>query len=145
MADCTELGVLNRLIETCRDGERGFRFAAQHAQEQEVKNLFTELALEWADFADALTPHVRRLGGQARTDGSTLGTVHRGWMNLMSNASRHHDSVLIAEAERGERAALFTYEEAMKGLLAPAVLRVVERQHAGIRETYARVSALDRN
>ena len=144
MAERTELGVLNHLLETCRDGEHGFEFAARHAANQDVKDLFTTLADERRRFAAELAPHVHRLGGQANTDGTTGGTIHRGWMNLKSTVSNHHDNALMAEAERGERAALHAYEDALHGMLPPTATAVVERQHAGIREAYSRLVAFDK-
>jgi uncharacterized protein (TIGR02284 family) len=144
MAERTELGVLNRLLDTCRDGERGFRFAAEHATRSDVKDLFTALAQQRGGFAEALAPHVHRLGGQANTDGTTAGAIHRGWMNLKDAMTSHHDEVLLAEAERGERVAIEAYQEALQGMLPPTVSDLVERQHAAIQETHARMVALDR-
>ena len=138
-AERTELGVLNHLLETCRDGERGFRFAAEHATDPEVREIFTTLALQRASFAEELAPHVRRLGGQANTSGTTAGAIHRGWMNLKDALSNHSDDVLLAEAERGERAAIDTYAGALDGMLPPTVMDIVERQHTTIRVAYGRL------
>ena len=143
MAERTELGVLNHLLETCRDGARGFSFAAQHATEPDVKNLFTTLAEERGRFAEELAPHVHRLGGQACTAGTTAGAIHRGWMNLREAMSRHHDEALLGEAERGERAAIHTYRNALDGMLPPTVSDIVERQYAAIRAAHARIVAVD--
>lgn len=143
MAERTELGVLNHLLETCRDGERGFRFAAEHATDPDVRDLFRTLADERNRFAEQLSPHVHRLGGQATTEGSTAGAVHRGWMQLMGAVSRHHDEVLLAEAERGERMAIGAYQEALQGMLPPTVSDLIERQHSLIRDSLARLTALD--
>ena len=143
MAQRTELSALHHLLETCRDGERGFQFAAQHATDVEIKALFTTLADERGIFAEELAPHVHRLGGQANTDGTTAGAIHRGWMNLKGAMSSHHDEVLLAEAERGERAAIHAYQEALHGMLPPTVSDIVERQHKAIREAQARIAAFD--
>ena len=143
MADRTELGVLNHLLETCRDGERGFQFAAEHAIDPDVKDLFTTLARERATFARELAPHVHRLGGHANTEGTTAGAIHRGWMNLKDAMSSHHDEVLLGEAERGERVAIHAYQEALQGMLPPTVSDLVERQHAAIRIAHARILALE--
>jgi uncharacterized protein (TIGR02284 family) len=144
MADRSELSVLNHLVETCRDGEHGFRFAAERANDPDARTLFAALAAERARFAEALAPHVHRLGGQALAAGTTAGTIHRGWMTLVNAVSRHHDDVLIAEAERGERAALHAYEDALQGLLPPTVTELIEGQQAAIRDAYDRIVALAR-
>ena len=144
MAEHFELGVLNHLLETCRDGELGFRFAAQLATDAEVKDLFTTLVQERRAFVEELAPHVHRLGGQANTAGSRAGAIHRGWMNLKGTVSRHHDEALLWEAERGERAAMHAYQEALEGMLPPTVSDLVERQHQAIRAAHARIVSLDR-
>jgi len=38
------IDVLNTLIETCNDGERGFRHVAEHAKNPELRSLFMERA-----------------------------------------------------------------------------------------------------
>jgi uncharacterized protein (TIGR02284 family) len=143
MAERTELGVLNHLLETCRDGERGFRFAAQHATDAEVRELFTSLARQRDGFAEELAPHVHRLGGQAYTAGSTAGAIHRGWMNLKDVLSSHPDDMLLGEAGRGERAAISAYADALEGMLPPTVADIVDRQHAAIRAACARLLEID--
>src|SRR3954465_4320077 len=66
----SEHRVLNHLIETCRDGERGFRLASQQVADPGLKALFTELSAQRATFAAQLVPHVQRLGGQPASDGT---------------------------------------------------------------------------
>lgn len=144
MAEHTELDVLNHLVETCRDGAHGFRFAAAHVQDTEISDLLIGLAEERHQFAEELVPHVHRLGGQATTDGTTAGAIHRGWMSLKGTVSHHTDEALLAEAERGERAAMHAYHEALGGMLPPTVSDIVERQHAAIRQAHERVAALDK-
>jgi uncharacterized protein (TIGR02284 family) len=144
MAERSELDTLNHLLETCHDGEDGFRFAASHAHDSEAQDLFLELAEERARFAEQLVPHVHRLGGQALAGGTTAGVIHRGWMTLKGTVSRHADEVLLAEAERGERAAIHAYEDALGGVLPPTVVDLVERQLAAIRKQYSRLAALEK-
>ena len=44
MAERSEHAVMNHLIETCRDAERGLRLAAGRVSEPSLKRLLTELA-----------------------------------------------------------------------------------------------------
>lgn len=142
MADRTELNVLNHLFEVCRDGEQGFDFAASHAVDPDIKDLFTTLADERRRYAAELLPHVHRLGGQANSAGSSAGTIHRGWMTLKNAVTAHHEDVLVAEAERGDRAAARAYKDALAGMLPPTVSDLVEQQYLGICAAHARMVAL---
>ena len=142
MAEDTERDVLNRLIQTCRDGERGFRYAANHVRSPEVKVLFLEIAGQRDEFAGEILPHAQRLGGAAAPDGSIAGALHRGWMTIKDAIGTHDDAVIIREAERGERIALAAYEDALDGVLHPTTRGVIERQCAHVRQSHNRVHAL---
>lgn len=141
MAEHTERDVLNRLTQTCRDGERGFRYAANHVRSPEVKAVFLEIAAQRDGFGVEVLPHAQRLGGPAAPDGSIGGALHRGWMTI-KDAIGHDDAAIIREAERGERMALAAYEDALDGVLHPTTRVVIERQCAHIRQSHNRVHAL---
>ena len=142
MAEHTERDVLNRLIQTCRDGERGFRYAANHVRSQEVKALFLEIAGQRDEFAGEVLPHAQRLGGATAPDGSIAGALHRGWMTVKDAIGTHDDAVIIREAERGERMALAAYEDALDEVLYPATRELIERHCARVRQSHNRVHAL---
>lgn len=142
MAEHTERWTLNRLIATCRDGERGFRYAANHVRDSTVKALFLEIASQREQFAADILAHAQRLGGATEPDGSLAGALHRGWMTLKDAVGGHDDAAIIREAERGERSALAAYEDALDGMLPPATREVIERQCAEVRQSHNRVHAL---
>ena len=56
---------LNDLIQTCKDGEEGFRAAAQGVQNSEFRTLFQEYAQQRSKFSSELQSIVSRLGGRA--------------------------------------------------------------------------------
>ena len=140
VADQTERGTLNHLIETCKDAERGFRYAANHVSDANVKAMFLEIAAQSEQFAADLLPYAQRLGGAADHDGSVSGALHRGWMTL-KDAMRHDEAAVIREAERGERVALGAYTAALEGVLPPTVVEVVERQRNAIKGSHARIES----
>ena len=142
MAEHTERWTLNRLIATCRDGEHGFRYAANHVRDSIVKGLFLEIASQREQFAADILSHAQRLGGATESEGSLAGALHRGWMTLKDAVGGHDDAAIIREAERGERSALAAYEEALDGMLPPAAREVIERQCAEVRQSHNRVHAL---
>jgi len=137
----TERWTLNHLIETCRDGERGFRYAANHVSDPAVKALLLEIATERQRFAETLLPHAHRLGGANDADGTVVGALHRGWMTLRDTLTPHDDATIIKEAERGERAALTAYQEALDSMLSPEARELIESQCAQVQQTYSRLNA----
>lgn len=134
----TERETLNILIETCHDGERGFRYAANHLSDPDVKALFLEVSAQRAQFGEALLRHAQRLGGATERSGSVSAALHRGWMTL-KDAVQHDEAVIIREAERGERATLAAYEDALGGMLPPASRETIETQCAAVRHTYGHI------
>jgi len=98
-AEQIERDVLNRLMQTCRDGELGFRYAANHVRNPDVNTLFLELANQRDACAGEILPHAQRLGGAAERDGSVAGALHRGWITIKDTVGAHEDTVIIREAE----------------------------------------------
>lgn len=142
MAQHTERTVLNHLIEICSDGERGFTAAAEHTSDPELKALYSELAAQRRGFADALVPHAQRLGGDAAAEGTSVGRLHRGWMNLKGRISGHHDQVILEEAERGEDAAVRAYRDALNEVLAPSTRAVIEQQCEAVTRAHEHIRAV---
>ncbi|HEY5618572.1 MAG TPA: PA2169 family four-helix-bundle protein [Vicinamibacterales bacterium] len=142
MAERTERDALHHLIEICKDGERGFRTAAEHVGAPVLKSLFADLSAQRKQFAEDLVPHLHRLGGL--TDGGTnAGTLHRGWMLLRDLVPGQHDHTIVTEAERGEHAALDAYDEALNGMLPPTVTDLVETQRDAIQQANERIRTVD--
>lgn len=141
MAEHTERWVLNHLIETCRDGEHGFRYAANHVTTPSVKSLFLDIASERERFAAELLPFAQRLGGANASEGTTAGALHRGWMTIKDTLTHHDEQAVIQEAVRGEQAAETAYKDAVGGMLPPTARDLIERQYKDIRIAHARVSA----
>ncbi|MBI2187766.1 MAG: PA2169 family four-helix-bundle protein [Acidobacteria bacterium] len=133
MAERTERAVINDLIETCRDAERGFRMAAEHVNTPEMKGLFVRLAQQRHEFADALLPYAHRLGGATDGDGTGIAAVHRTWMQFRARLASNPERAMLEEALRGERHALAVYEEAVHDVLPPDARELVETQDLGVR------------
>ena len=133
MAARTERDTLNGLIEICRDGARGFRLAADHVADPELKQLFRDTALQRELFAAELLPYAQRLGGDNDARGTTRGTLHRGWMIVKDALQQYDESAVLAEAIRGEAAAANTYADAVTSLLPPNSRPVIQRQYDSIR------------
>jgi uncharacterized protein (TIGR02284 family) len=142
MAERTEREVLHHLIEMCKDGERGFRTAAEHVGAPVLKTLFADLAAQRRQFAAELTPHLARLGGLP-DGGTNVGTFHRGWMVLRGFVPGDHDHAVVMEAERGEHAALSAYDDALHGMLPPTVTDLVEAQRTAIETANERIRRVE--
>lgn len=138
------ISTLNDLIQTCRDGEKGFKTAAEHLKDTHVRSVFQELSRERGTLADELEREVGRLGGTAPTSGSVSGALHRGWLDLKS-AATSGDGPIISEAERGEDVAKHAFESALAETagMQPQTRAVVQRVADRVIAAHDRVRALE--
>src|SRR5436190_8480579 len=117
---------LNTLIETCKDGEYGFRTCAEHVKSEQLRRVFLERAESCRRGATELQAEVARLGGKAEDDSSTTGTLHRGWVDLKAKLTGDSDQAALDECERGEDAALERYRDAIKEDLPSDIAAIVQ-------------------
>ncbi|MEO5765388.1 MAG: PA2169 family four-helix-bundle protein [Casimicrobiaceae bacterium] len=134
--------VLNELIETSMDGEKGFMKAAEDAHDGELKSLFAQCAQRCREGAAELQSRVRAQGGTPEMTGSTTAALHRGWISLKEAVSSREDKAILEECERGEDYAKAQYKKALEKDLAADVRAIVERQYQGVITNHDRVRAL---
>lgn len=136
------ISTLNSLIETCKDGEKGFKEAAEGLKSADIKAKFLEYSRERAQMAAELQTEVRSLGGDPDKGGSMSGSVHRGWLNLKAAITGQDDHAIVSEAERGEDVAKEAYESALKTTLPPSAQTLVQQQAAKVRRVHDAVRDL---
>jgi len=141
MAENT-IDIVEKLIETCRDGQAGYRDAAEHTQNSELKELFNRQSLERAKFAGELEIIVQQLG---KTDPdrtpSMANKLHRAWFDLKQKFGGGDASVLES-VETGEDNAKKHYQDAMNANLPADVQEIVERQARSIFAAHDRIRVL---
>jgi len=142
MQNDNAISVLNNLIETCKDGELGFKTAAEGLKSAEFKTKFLEYSRQRAEMARELQSEVRRLGGDPENAGSVSASLHRGWIDIKSAVTGKDDHAILAEAERGEDVAKAAYENALKETLPGSALTVVQQQAAKVRQAHDHVRDL---
>ena len=133
---------LNDLIGTSKDGEKGFRKAAEDAHDSQLKSLFASRADDCARGARELQDTIQQLGGKPDTGGSMTGALHRGWVDLKSAVSSRGDHEIQADCEKGEDAAKKSYHDALEKDLPADVRAIVERQYQGVLQNHDRIRDL---
>ena len=134
---------LNGLIHTCRDGEEGFRMAADAVKDTQLRSLFRDLSAQRAQFATELEAEVVRLGEVPTTQGTVMGALHRGWMNVKSAVVGSDDATIVSECERGEDSAVAAYQDAMDHDLASATQSLIAKQFSFVQAGHDRVRAIE--
>jgi uncharacterized protein (TIGR02284 family) len=136
------ISTLNDLIETCKDGEEGFRVCAADLHDSHLKMSFTERAESCATAAAELQQLVMSLGGKPETNSSVSGALHRRWVDIRSLITGKDNLAVLKECERGEDVALKGYHAALEKDLPPDVRAVVDRQLVGVQRNHDRVKQL---
>ena len=136
------IGILNELIETCRDGQEGFKEAAENAKSPDLKTFLKEKGLERARCVTELQQQVRALGGDPEETGSTAGVLHRAWINVKGSLTGKDDEAILNEAERGEDSAVKAFEEALKEGLPSHLRTIVEQEYRTVKNAHDRVKQM---
>ena len=138
------ISTINSLIETLKDGQEGFKQAAEAVKDTSLKSLFNEFSLQRAKFAGELQSEVVNLGEpEPEKDSSTSGALHRAWINIKSAITSGDDHAILAECERGEDSAVNEYQEAMEEeeITAP-VREIIARQYQEVKNAHDRIKGL---
>ena len=138
------IDTLNTLIETCKDGEEGFRTCAEDIKNPELKTMFTTMAGHCAQSGGELRAEVQRLGGKPEHSGSLAGSAHRRWVDIKAAIFGKDDTAVLAECERGEDVAKSSYAKALEKDLPAHIRALVEKQYQGVLQHHDRVRALER-
>ena len=136
------ISTLNDLIETCKDGEEGFRTCAEDISDPQIKNLFIDRAQSCSSAASELQELVSSCGGNPETKSSVSGGLHRRWVDIKAAVTGKDDESVLNECERGEDVAVASYRKALEKDLPPNIRSVVERQYNGVLRNHDQVKSL---
>ena len=136
------ISVVEKLIETCKDGQKGYQDAASHAKRTDLVTFFNEQSLQRAKFAGELQSELITLGkSDNKESGSVTAAVHRAWIDTKV-ALGGGDKTILESVERGEDSAKEDYEKALTASLPGNVIEIVRRQAAGVKSAHDRVKGL---
>jgi uncharacterized protein (TIGR02284 family) len=134
--------VLEDLIETCKDGQKGYQDAASHAKRSALKTFFNEQSLERARFAGELQEERIRLGKTDKKDsGSVSATLHRAWIDTKVSMGAG-DKAILESVEAGEDNAKQAYQKAVTADLPENLAQIVRRQAASVQKAHDQVKIL---
>ncbi|WP_051360057.1 ferritin-like domain-containing protein [Adhaeribacter aquaticus] len=148
--DNKAIKAITDLLETAKDGMKGYETAAESVENPQVKAELSRLSQQRAAFVNELESCANQFGFSANQNTTVesvamdaAGAVHRGWINLKSAITGNSSQAILSECENGDAAALKTYEEALSNTSLPTEVRnVVEKQHSEILEAKNRVTML---
>lgn len=137
------ISTINSLIETLKDGEKGFKEASEAVKDPQLKSLFEQYSQQRHRFASELQAQAQNLGeSKPEKSSSAAGAMHRAWINLKSAVTSGDDKAILSECERGEDSAVQEYQEAVQDGLTGTAREIVSRQYTEIKSAHDRVKQL---
>ena len=134
---------LNELIETLKDGQKGYAEAMTDVEDADLKQTFKKYAAQRSEYITELEDQMHKLNLKPEEESSITGTVHRAFINLKGLITGKDRHSILAECERGEDYAKAAYEKALKIQDVPAALKtIIEKQAAGIKKGHDEMRAL---
>lgn len=134
---------LNDLIEILRDGQHGYKTAAEDAKDAQLAQTFTRYSEQRAEFVSQLQTRLLALGAEPEKSGSITGTMHRTWMDLKAAMSKNEPHAVLSEAERGEDAAVEAFQKALDNNDLDLPTRdILTRQYQEVQAAHDRVRDL---
>jgi uncharacterized protein (TIGR02284 family) len=142
MNENNAISVVENLIETCKDGQKGYQDAAAHAKRSDLKAFLNEQSLERARFAGELEAELIRLGKpDKKVSGSVSGSLRRAWIDTKVSLGGG-DRTILESVEAGEDNAKESYEKAVTGDLPENIAQIVRRQAASVQRAHDKVKSL---
>ena len=137
------ISTINNLIETLKDGEKGFKEAADAVNDPQLRSLFEGYSEQRHRFAAELHKQAQSLGAlKPEKSRSTAGAMHRAWINLKAAVTSGDDKAILSECERGEDSAVHEFAEAMDDGLSGPVRELVSRQYGEIKKAHDQIRDL---
>src|SRR5579871_3269777 len=142
MDENNAVSVLKNLIETCKDGEKGYQDAAEHVKRSDLKSYFLEQRAERGRFARELESQLAKVGEpDKKVSGSASAAMHRAWIDTKV-ALGGGDKTILESVEAGEDNAKETYNEALSGTLPASLTEIVRRQALSVQRAHDKVKML---
>lgn len=127
--------VAKELVETLKDGERGFARSAEKLQDSDHPEWATtlqRLSAQRAEFHREIVAMGHDYGEDVDESGTVAATLHRGWISLKDALTGDDPSAVLKAAATGEDHAVSEYEKGLEQDLSDGFRQVVTRQHAAI-------------
>lgn len=138
-----DVSVLNTLIATLLDSIEGYQKSAEDVENPRFRELFEARARERQQVVTKLQAAVAQAGGKPEDEATTLGGMHRVFVDLKSAVTGRDDVAIVKEVERGEDYLKNKFETALKTAdLAPASRAAVDEAWQSVRAGHDQMSQL---
>lgn len=135
--------LVSALLTIAVDAQSGYETAARDAKNEEHRHLLHHYAQQRKGYAAELEQVLRAHGHAPGKGGTLAGAFHQGWINLRS-VTTQGDRAILQECERADELAIAAYHDVMHKTRNQPLVRILQRQVAGIQEAHTQIATLHR-
>ena len=138
--------LLNELVETLKDGQKGYADAMTDVEDASLKDTFRKYAAQRSEYITEIEDQMFKLNLKPDESGSVTATVHRAWIDLKAALTSKDNNAVLNECERGDDYAVKAYQTALKAQDLPTPVKtVIEKQYQGVQEALNTIKSLKTN
>ncbi|MCW2753164.1 MAG: hypothetical protein JWQ32_575 [Marmoricola sp.] len=133
------------LVETLKDGERGFAKAAEKLRDSNHADwamTLQQLSEQRAGFQREIIELGHAYQEDVDESGSAAAALHRGWISLKDALTGDDAGSVLGAAVSGENHAVSEFEKALQKDLSAGFRDIVSRQHAAVVVARDKIKAL---
>ena len=136
--------LLNELVETLKEGEKGYAEAMTDVEDADLKETFKEFALQRSGYINEIEDQMLKLNLNPDESTSVTSKVHRAFINLKGLVTGKDRVAILNECERGEDYAVKAYQTALKAQDLPSTVKgIIEKQYQGVQAAHSKIKSLN--
>ena len=136
---------LKSIMQICKDGEKGYKNAAENTKEGNLNTLFLRMSQQRATFYSELKREMELMFGEEyKPEGTLTGSIHRLWQDTKATFTGNSSEEVIEECIRGEKVAIKAYKQALDTNDMPqAIHDKLQEQYTVITSTLMQMELLE--
>lgn len=146
MNHSASIEALNDLIKINNDRIIGYRKAINELkedQDDDLKEVFSNMISESEQYIDTLSQKVEAYGGNPTDDTTLPGKIYQAWMDVKAFFSGGDRKTVLSNCETGEDAALRAYQAALDDdEIMNETKIIIEEQMASLEQSHDKIRTL---
>lgn len=137
------ISVLSELAEFVKDGNLGYKKAANESKDSEIKAFCTEQSNLRAQFLSEINSTIVSLGGKTETSGTVKGALYRQYMDVKAAVTGNDEEAILNSCIFGEEWAIKAYHQALESNELPIDVRSkIEKQNQVCNEALGKLKTM---
>jgi uncharacterized protein (TIGR02284 family) len=135
------ISIVSRLLEVCNERVSGYKKAASQVKDEEIKQLFEQIAIQTEGFSKQLLQFINHTK-LSHTGTSTMSELWEAWIGFKSSLTNGSRRSMLDACLTGEAAAIKAYRKALTEKLPTELKEVIFSQMEQIENTYKNIKSI---